>query len=218
MSEESPEVRELKLTKLGSKNAEIKLTLTATSLVVEASADAPMPEWLQGEIPFEDFDVAYVDPTRDPEGDEAGEDALPPGFRVARWVEITNEETKETFPRLATMAVDREHVDLKAAEAFAATFARLAGREKPEEAPVEEPVVEEAAAEEPVEALPTGAPEPTAAREPEAGEAPAFAPPSDEAPAFAAAEPEPDASPAFAAPDEGEDDTPAFAAPDEDET
>jgi hypothetical protein len=33
LSEEKPEVRELKLTKLGSKNAEIKLTLTDGSLL-----------------------------------------------------------------------------------------------------------------------------------------------------------------------------------------
>ncbi len=151
LSDEKPEVRELKLTKLGSKTAEIKLTLTDSSLLVEATEDAPAPEWLQGEIPFDDLDIAHVDPTAELEGEDDDEEPLPPGFRIARWVEVTDEETKESFPRLATIALDGEHVDLKASKAFAATFARLAGREKPEEAPAEE-----APAEAPVEALPTG--------------------------------------------------------------
>jgi hypothetical protein len=218
LSDEKPEVRELKLTKLGPKTAEIKLTLTDSSLVVEPTEDAPAPEWLQGEIPFADLDIAHVDPAVELEGEDEDEDEepLPPGFRIARWIEITDQETGESFPRLATIALDGEHVDLKAGEAFAATFARLAGREKPEEAPVEE-----APAEEPVEALPTGAPEAVATDEAKAEEeAPAFAPATDETPAFVAAEPGPDAddSPAFAAPDDEDDDTPAFAAADEDET
>ncbi len=213
LSDEKPEVRELRLTKLGSKTAEIKLTLTDSSLLVEATDDAPLPDWLQGEIPFDDLDAAYVDPSVELEGEGAEEEPLPPGFRIARWVEITDEETNESFPRLATMALDGEHVDLALAEGFAATFARLAGREKPEEVPVEE-----APAEEPVEALPTGAPEAATAEEPGKEEAPAFEAAADEAPAFAPAESEPDDSPAFAAPDDEDDDSPAFAAADDDET
>lgn len=220
LSDDMPDVRELKLTKLDPGGAEAVLTLTDNSLVVEAGDEGPLPDWLRGEIPFDDLDIVYVDPAKDQkdegEGEEeaaAGEEALPPGFRIVRWIEITNEETDETFPRQATMVLDGEHVDLKLAEGFATTFARLAGREKPEEVPAEE-----AAVEEPVEALPIGAPEPVEA-EAAVEETPAFAAAEDDSPAFAPSEAEAkeDDTPAFAAPDDKADDTPAFAAPDDDE-
>ncbi|MGQ9732265.1 MAG: hypothetical protein ACUVX8_13465 [Candidatus Zipacnadales bacterium] len=59
MNDEMHEVRELTLTKLDGHEA--KLTLTDNALIVETSEDSPLPEWLRGEIPFDDLDIAYVD-------------------------------------------------------------------------------------------------------------------------------------------------------------
>jgi hypothetical protein len=180
LTEVTTDVRELTVTGLGPEGLEARLTLADETLVVEAAAEAPLPEWLRGELPFEGLDVVYVDPAKEHKGEEGAEgedkeeeeeeERLKPGFRVARLIEVKSEETGESFPRTASLIVDEAHVDLQQAEAFAATFARLAGREKPEEAPVEEAPTAEAGPSVAVEAAPP-APEP---------ETPAFAGPSDE--------------------------------------
>ena len=205
MSEEAPEVRELTLTKLGSKAVEARLTLTDDRLTIETPEDSPLPAWLQGEIPFDELDVAYIDPAKErAEADEADEEesepAVLPGFRLSRWIEISNEPTGEVFDRRGAFLCDEGHVDLAQAEAFAVTFCKLAGRPLPG-AKQEEPP----AAEAPVEESAASAPE-------AAGPVPAE--PQDEAPAFAGSDafaaPEADETPAFAGSD-------AFAAPDDDE-
>jgi len=197
-TEEAPEVRELTLTKLGADGAEARLTLTDGKLLIETSEDSPLPEWLRGEIPFEELDIAHIDPAKGKaaegeEGEEEEEETqVSPGFRVSRWIEITKEGTGEVFDRRGTFMCDEGHVDLAAAEPFALTFLKLAGRPLPTEKS-EEPAAEEA----PVEETPTGAPEPA---EPE----PVAAEVAEETPAFAGSD-------AFAAPDEDEPEDKAFA-------
>ena len=174
-------MRELTLTGLGPEGHQAKLMLMDGKLMIEAPEEAPLPSWLWGEIPFEGLDIVYVDPAKkradegEQEEEEEEEERMKPGLRITRVIEIANAETGETFPRTAALILDGAHVDLEQAEPFAATFARLAGREKPEEAAPEAlPAAEEA------EALPV-------AEEPEA--LPAAEP---EAPAFAAPEGEPE--------------------------
>ena len=197
-----PEVRELTLEKLGPEGGEAKLTLADDKLVVETADDSPMPEWLRGEMAFDDLDIAYVDPSAEEDELEEGEKPMPPGLRVACWIEMPAAEGDETLPRKATITVDGDHADMEQAQAFAATFAKLAGREEPE--------AEEAEEEAPAEEIPTGAPEEPAVQTP-AEEAPAesafAAPEEDDTPAFTGSD-------AFAAPDD-EDDSPAFAASDD---
>jgi len=178
LSEERADVRELTLTGLGPEGHEAKLTLTDDKLSVEAAEEAPLPSWLRGEIPFDGLDIVYVDPAKkraeegEEEEDEDEEARMKPGFRITRVTEITNAETGETFPRTGALILDGAHVDLEQAEPFAATFARLAGREKPEAAAPEAlPAAEEAEAlpaAEAAEALPTAEPEAPAFAAPEA--------------------------------------------------
>jgi hypothetical protein len=172
LSEERVDVRELTLTGLGPEGHEAKLTLTDGHLIVEAVEEAPLPSWLRGEIPFDGLDIVYVDPAKQRGEEEDEEERLKPGFRITRVIEITNEEANESFPRTAALILDGVHLDLAQAEPFAATFARLAGREKPEEEKADEAAAEEAA---PAEAVEAPAPE----LEAEA-EAPAFAAPEGE--------------------------------------
>jgi len=194
VAEEAPEVRELSLTKLGADGAEAKLTLGDDTLTIETSEDSPLPEWLRGEIPFEELDIAYIDPAKGKaaEGEEEEEAQVSPGFRVSRWIEVRKDDTGDAFDRRGSFMCDEGHVDLAVAEPFALTFLKLAGRPLPGEK-AEEPAAEEA----PVEQIPTGAPEP-------AEPAPAPADAAEETPAFAGSD-------AFAAPDEDESDDKAFA-------
>jgi hypothetical protein len=194
VTDEAPEVRELALTKLGGKTVEAKLTLADDKLVIETPEDSPLPEWLRGEVPLDELDIAYIDPAKAPkqpeteEGEEDAEAQVLPGFRLARWIQLRNEETGAVFDRRGTFVCDDGHVDLAQAEAFALTFLKLAGRPLPSEK--DEAAAEEAA----VEEIPTGAPE---AAEPE----PVAAEVAEETPAFAP-------SGAFAPADEDEDDEP----------
>jgi len=187
VTEETPEVRELTLTKLGPDGAEAKLTLADEKLTVETPEGSPLPAWLRGEIPFGELDIAYIDPAKGKkaeteEGEEEEATQVSPGFRLTRWIEITNDEG-EVFDRRGSFLCDEGHVDLAVAEPFALTFLKLAGRPLPTEE-VEEPE----AAEAPVEEIPTGAAE---AAEPE----PVAAEVVEEAPAFVGSD-------AFAAPDD----------------
>ncbi len=194
MADETVEVLELTLTKLDPEGAEAKLTLADEKLVVDTADDSPVPEWLRGELAFDDIEIGYTDPAAELEEDEEpDEKPLPPGLRIAVWIDMPAAEGDETFPRKATIAVDSAHFDAEQAEAFAATFTKLAGREEPEveeepevaeEAPTGAPEADDAPAEEPV------------AEEPVAEEAPADS-------AFAAADDDDKpADSAFAAPEE----------------
>ncbi len=208
MTEEAPEVRELTLTKLGPDGAEAKLTLGDDTLTVETPETSPLPEWLRGEIAFGELDIAYIDPdkgreraeaTDEDEEDEGTESKVSPGFRVSRWVEITDEATGRTFDRRAHFLCDEGHVDLTVAEPFALTFLKLAGRPLPGETAA-------AAAESAAEQLPTGAPEvaePVAAAAGGQATPPAEAAEKDETPAFADGD-------AFVAPDDDEPQEEAF--------
>ena len=207
MADEIVEVLELTLTKLNPEGAEATLTLADEKLVDETGDDSPLPEWLRGELAFDDIDIAYVDPAAgidDDEDEEPEEKPLPPGLRVVVWIDMPAGEgdDAETFDRRGTIAIDTGHMDAEQAEGFAATFRKLAGRE--------EPVVEEAPEAEAVEEAPTGAPEAEVA----AADEPAADEPADEAPEDSAFAPAADS--AFAAADD--DDKPAdsaFAAPEE---
>ncbi len=180
LSDVTPDVRELTLTGLGPEGLEAKLTLADDKVAIEAAEEAPLPQWLRGELAFEGLDMVYVDPAKKREGEEEKEeggdeeDRMKPGFRVTRVIEIKHEETGESFPRTGALILDGAHVDLAQAEAFAATFARLAGREKPEEAKAEADEAPAAEAEAPVaaEVAPTTAEEPAfaAPSEDESGE------------------------------------------------
>jgi hypothetical protein len=195
-TEEAPEVRELTLTKLGADGADAKLTLGDDKLTIEASEDSPLPEWLRGEIPFEELDIAYIDPARGKRAEEGEEETeetqVSPGFRLSRWIEITKAGTGKAYDRRGSFLCDEGHVDLAVAEPFALTFLRLAGRPLP----TEEPAAEAAPAEE----IPTGAPEPPVGQ----ATPPVAAEVADETPAFAGSD-------AFAAPDEDEPEDKAFA-------
>jgi hypothetical protein len=193
VSDETPDVRELTLTKLGVGGAEATLTLSEDKLTVETPDDSPLPAWMRGEIAFAELDIAYINPDQqraqaevDEEDEEEAEEEsqVSPGFRISRWIEITEEGTGRTFDRRAHFMCDEGHVDLAVAEPFALTFLRLAGRPLPEEK-AEAPVAEVAEAEAPG-AEPSPAPEPV-----------------DETPAFAGSD-------AFAAPDDDEPRDKAF--------
>lgn len=191
MTDETPELRELTLTQLGPEGATAKLTLSDKSLIIETSDNSPLPEWLRGEIPLEELDIAYIDPQKELEraraaGEEDAEDLeepqVSPGFRLARWIEIKKEDTGEVFDRRGMFLCDEGHVDLGAAERFALTFRQLAGRPLPGEE--KEPVVsEEAPVEEPAPAPEAAAPVAEVAEETMAfAGSDAFAPPDDEEP------------------------------------
>lgn len=191
MTEEIPELRELTLTELGPEGATAKLILSDSALIVETSDNSPLPEWLRGEIPFEELEIAYIDPAKELErartaGEEDVEDLeepqVSPGFRLARWIEITKEETGEVFDRRGMFLCDEGHVDLAAAERFALTFCKLAGRPLPGEE--REPAIsKEAPAEEPAVAPQPVATAPEAAEEASAFVgSDAFAPPENDEP------------------------------------
>ena len=212
MTEETPEVRELTLTGLGAEGHEARLTLTDVALLIETQEGSPLPEWLRGEIPFVQLDIAYVDPAKLPQP-EAGEteeeaDQVRPGFRLSRWIEMPGRKAGEIFDRRGAFLCDDGHVDLGQAEAFALAFCRLAGRplpgEKAEAEAAPEAVAEEAPSAEPEAAAPEVAPAEVAEEAPAFAGSDAFAAPdSEDAPAFAGSD-------AFAAPDDDEPEDKAF--------
>ena len=65
MTDEAPDVRELTLTKLGPDGAEAKLTLGDDKLTVVTAESSPLPDWMRGEIAFDELDIAYIGPARE---------------------------------------------------------------------------------------------------------------------------------------------------------